>query len=70
VEGAPSTTGSERRHGKVFQEDGESRITLEAVEAAFDVEERGGGPAGDLVGRGLPPGDLDSLAAVVAKRLD
>ena len=40
-------------------------MTLDAVEAALDVEERGGGPAGDLVGLQAPAGDPGGLAAVV-----
>lgn len=36
------------------------------MEAAFDVQESGGGPAGDLVSLESPAGDLGGLGAVVA----
>lgn len=41
-------------------------MPLDAVEAALDVEESGGGPTGDLVGLQAPAGDPGGLAAIVA----
>lgn len=65
VEGAPSTSGSERRQGEVLQKDGERGMAFDAVESGLNVQEGGGGPAGDLIGRGLPPGDPDGLPAII-----
>lgn len=57
---------SERRQGEVFQELGQVGMTFEPTKTGLNVQEGGGSPARDLVGRGVPAGDLGGLAAIVA----
>jgi hypothetical protein len=67
VEGLrPSTSGIDLRQGEGGEELRQVRVAFDAVETAFDMQEGGGGPAGDLVGLQAPAGDLGGLGAVVA----
>lgn len=69
VEGAPSTCGIERRQGEGLDELGQVGMTFETTEAGLDVQQGGDGPARDLVGGGMPPGDFGGLATIVAHRV-
>ena len=43
--GSPSTSGIDLRPGESSDELGQVGVAFDAMEAAFDVQERGGGPA-------------------------
>lgn len=57
--------GSQHRQRESGHEFGQVGVAFEAMEAEFDVQQGGGGPAGELVGLQPPPGDLGGLAAIV-----
>ena len=63
---SPSTSGIDLRPAEGGEELGQVGVTFDAMEATFDVQERRGGPAGDLVGLEPPAGNLGGLGAVVA----